>query len=106
MLDVGAGEYFAIPATFDEYLDVELVDFSEEAAGAQRYDSWLACGRAAPSETQCVGYSQPLFLGGEDSLENMEIIDMAVYVELHGQLFEQAARLPAGAKVGGFTIND
>jgi hypothetical protein len=106
MLEVGSGEYFQIPASFEEYLDVELVEFSEESLAAGRYADWLSRGGLAPKEGECVGYSQPLFLGGADSFDNMGITDLNVYVDIHGQLYEKVAGLPLGTKVGGFEIGE
>ena len=40
--------------------------------------------------TGCVGYKVPLFLGGADVLANLEVIDLSVYVEICGQLRNEA----------------
>lgn len=43
---------------------------------------------------ECGGYRIPLFLGGEDSLENMEVSDMEVYWDMTDQLWEAVKDLP------------
>jgi Domain of unknown function (DUF1851) len=48
---------------------------------------------------QCVGYQVPLFLGGKDSLENLEITDLDVYWSLSGQLRQGTWVLPPGTAV-------
>jgi hypothetical protein len=34
----------------------------------------------------CVGFRSPLFLGGQDSVDNLELTDLDVYWSLSGQL--------------------
>jgi hypothetical protein len=52
------------------------------------------------SSSQCAGYKVPLFLGGKDSLENLEVIDLEVYWSLSGQLRDGARVLPPGSSIG------
>ncbi|WP_431278627.1 T6SS immunity protein Tdi1 domain-containing protein [Leifsonia poae] len=35
---------------------------------------------------ECVGYEVPLFLGGGDEIDNLQVADMEVYWTLTGQL--------------------
>jgi len=44
-------------------------------------------------------YKRPLFLGGSDTTDNLEISDLEVYWLLMGQLIRQAKGLPAGTPV-------
>ena len=46
----------------------------------------------------------PLFLGGEDSLENMEVSDMEVYWDMTDQLWEAVKDLPEGTKIGNISF--
>ena len=52
------------------------------------YREWLE-GHAPVGRMECVGYKVPLFLGGEDSLEKMEVSDMEVYWDMTDQLCEE-----------------
>ena len=52
----------------------------------------------------CVGYRIPLFLGGDDSLENMEVSDMEVYWDMTDQLWEAVKDLPEGTKIGNVSF--
>ena len=53
---------------------------------------------------ECGGYRIPLFLGGADSLENMEVSDMEVYWDMTDQLWEAMKDLPAGTKIGNISF--
>jgi hypothetical protein len=46
-----------------------------------------------------VGYELPLFLGGEASLDNMEVSDREVYWVVMGQLKLRTAGLPDGTPI-------
>jgi Domain of unknown function (DUF1851) len=71
---------------------------------------WLArssqAGRRANPESlplgtmQCTGYKVPLFLGGKDPAENLEVIDLEVYWSLSGQLRQGTQTLPPGTSIG------
>ena len=86
MFEPGTGEILEIPVPFALIHDEELVDYSNEALASEFFASYLASGGEAPDLRQCVGYRTPLFLGGEDDLPNLELIDTDVYWHLVGQL--------------------
>jgi len=44
-------------------------------------------------------YKRPLFLGGSDTTDNLEISDLEVYWLLVGQLIREAKGLPSGTSV-------
>jgi hypothetical protein len=50
-----------------------------------------------------VGYRVPLFLGGSDTLENLEVTDLDVYWTICGQLRLAAAQLPEGTAIKGIS---
>ncbi len=95
MLDPGAGEALEIPATFLKIHDEEMVESPDAALVSNFFESWVAENRhllpLAP--TDCVGYKVPLFLGGEDTIENLEVIDLDVYWTIFGQLRRRAEQL-------------
>lgn len=103
MFDPGAGEVLEIPVPFAAIHDEELVDYGNEALASDFFAAYLASGGQAPSMTQCVGYRTPLFLGGQDELPNLELIDLEVYWHLTGQLVLRANVLPPGTKITAIT---
>jgi hypothetical protein len=105
LLDPGAGEALEIPATFRSFHNQEIVDYSDAALASVLFKQWRAANDCALGAKECVGYRIPLFLGGKDSLENLEVIDGEVYWTICGQLKNQARTLPQGATIKSVTIS-
>ncbi len=99
MFEPGSGEVLEIPVPFALIHDEELVDYSNEALASDFYASYLAHGGVPPEHRQCVGYRTPLFLGGEDDLPNLELIDTDVYWHLVGQLILRTKGLAPGSRI-------
>jgi len=108
MLEPGTGEALEIPATFVTFHDEELVEFCNEALARQFFEDWAAANsRFLPLIfDQCAGYRVPLFLGGSDTVDNLEVIDLDVYWTMCGQLRRGARRMPAGTTIRELTIGD
>jgi hypothetical protein len=104
MLDPGAGQGLEVPATFRSFHNEELVDYSDAALAANFYQQWRSQGGPSARPEQCVGYRVPLFLGGVDTVENLELIDTEVYWVVVGQLRNKTRTLPAGTSIGQVTI--
>ena len=86
LIEPGTGEAMQIPASFADFHNVELVEYAQDALAEPFFAEWLASGGAPPRPTECIGCKTPLFLGGSDSIENLEVCDMDVYWHLCGQL--------------------
>lgn len=99
LFEPGTGEALEIPVPFSRFHDEELVDYTEEALARSFFDQWRHSGGQAPTISECVGYQRPLFLGGQDSVANLEITDLDVYWTVMGQLRRQARGLPEGTLV-------
>jgi hypothetical protein len=106
MLEPGSGEVLEIPADFHSFHNQELIDYRNEALASEFYESWLSIDGKKPTLTECVGYRVPLFLGGKDEMDNLEITDMEVYWSITGQLLAKTRQLPDGAKIGQIRIGD
>ncbi|MCO6044998.1 DUF1851 domain-containing protein [Aeoliella sp. ICT_H6.2] len=50
-------------------------------------------------------HKQPLVLGGNDDIENIEATNVSVHVSIHGQIHRQVQDLPDGASIDSFTID-
>ncbi|MEV6269041.1 T6SS immunity protein Tdi1 domain-containing protein [Kribbella sp. NPDC051936] len=86
MIEPGTGEALEIPVPVSRFHDEELVDYPEAALARGFHSEWVAaCGPSLRFD-QCVGYRVPLFLGGADELDNLEVSDLEVYWDLMGQL--------------------
>jgi hypothetical protein len=91
MFEPGSGQVLDIPTSFAEFHDSELVDFRNDALAADFFATWSSRHRDAvplPFD-QCVGYRIPLFLGGADDLDNLEVTDLSVYLSLSAQMWAQ-----------------
>jgi len=93
MLEPGTGEALEIPCNLLTFHDDELIHHAEEALAAGFYAQWLDEGGAMPRYDQCVGYKRPLYLGGNDGVENVELSDLDVHWSLSGQLIEKTLRM-------------
>ena len=101
LLEVGTGQALEIPTGFASFHNRELVDFRNEALAWDFFLDWV---KQRPETVpllsdQCVGYKVPLFLGGRDELDNLELIDLEVYWTLCGQLRLGTLHLPPGTTV-------
>lgn len=104
MFEPGTAEALEVPATFSTFFDEELVDYAD-AALASEFSQWLEAGGNVPAFNECVGYRTPLFLGGEDIISNLEIIEMDVYWHLMAELRRTTRGLPTGTRIGGVDID-
>jgi type VI secretion system (T6SS) immunity protein Tdi1 len=100
-LEPGTGEALEIPFTFAAFHE-ELDALREPALASNFFANWAEANpQCVPlSATQCAGYKIPLFLGGQDTVENLEVIDIDVYWSLSGQLRSGARVLPPGMSIG------
>jgi Domain of unknown function (DUF1851) len=101
LLEPGTGEVLEIPYSFADFHE-HLDELREPALAGSFPASWArANAELLPlGISQCVGYKVPLFLGGKDSLENLEVIELEVYWLLSGQLRQGTRFLPPGSSIG------
>lgn len=99
MFEPGTGEALEIPANLESFHNDELIEFGDAALAIDFHQRWLASGGTEPAYTQCVGYRKPLFLGGADEIENLELSDLDVYWHIMGQLIVKTRGAPQGTPV-------
>ncbi|WP_249150602.1 T6SS immunity protein Tdi1 domain-containing protein [Bradyrhizobium sp. JYMT SZCCT0180] len=99
MFEPGTGEALEIASSLQTFHDDELIEFGDAALAIDFHQRWLASGGTEPDYAQCVGYRKPLFLGGADEIENLELSDLDVYWHLMGQLIVKTKSVPQGAPV-------
>jgi hypothetical protein len=105
MLEPGTGQALEIPCNVHNFHESELIEYREEALAASFFQKWISIGGDAPKVAECIGYKKPLFLGGKDTVENLERSDMDVYWTIATQLIEKARGLPAGTRIGSVRID-
>jgi hypothetical protein len=99
MFEPGTGEALEIPCSIVSFHEQELIQNRDAALASDFHEQWLASGGSAPRFDQCVGYKNPLFLGGADEVDNLELSDIDVYWHLMGQLIVQTRGLPPGTPI-------
>jgi len=105
MLEPGTGHALEIPANFHDFHHQELVKYGNEALAIDFFESWLSSGGESPATSECIGYIKPLFVGGEDAIENLELTDMEVYWSILGQLLAKVRVLAEGSRIGELRID-
>lgn len=105
MFEPGTGDVFELPVTFGAFHDDEIVNYHKEALASDLFATWSGLHKAPLTHTECAGYKIPLFLGGEDDVANLELIDMEVYWVVVGQLLNKTRGLPSGTKIGDISIS-
>jgi hypothetical protein len=86
MLEVGAGQAMQIPANPVTFHERILLQDADAALSEPFYHKWQGTSPTPLRHDQCVGYIVPLFLGGVDDVENLEVTDLSVYWSMCGQI--------------------
>ncbi len=106
LLEPGAGEAMEIPAPIGQFHNEEIIEYRDDALAFPFYKQWRELNEVPIPHDQCVGYRVPLFLGGADTVDNLELIDRDVYVTLCGQLRNQTKHLKEGQTIGDIRVSD
>lgn len=79
----GIGEVLDIPCSFTAFHDVEIVESPEDALVSRYFEYWFENNdHYILKHNECVSYKVPLFLNGNDDIDNLEVSDMEVYWEI------------------------
>lgn len=83
MFEPGTGEVLSIPVSFEDFHDSEIVEYHEDCLASEFFEEWYMDSNNYELQTsECVGYKVPLFLNGDDDIDNLEVSDMEVYWEI------------------------
>ena len=86
-LDPGFGEAMIIPCSFVELHNVEFVEYSDESLSSNFYEECIVKYDERAGKEKCFGYKVSPFLGGEDSVENLELVDPEVYWSISTDIY-------------------
>jgi Domain of unknown function (DUF1851) len=107
LLEPGTGEALEIPATLAEFHESTLIHETEAALAESFFRTWRSnAPNGSLDHSQCAGYRVPLFLGGRDEVDNLEVTGLAVYWGLLAQLIRRVSGLPVGTRIDGLSITD
>lgn len=86
LIEPGSGEVFEIDCRVVDLFNVEMVADPETFLASDLFEEWREENPVMLPSDQCVGFKVPLFLGGEGSVDNLEVCDESVYWSLFGQM--------------------
>lgn len=92
MFEPGTGEVLEIPCDFIEFHDIEIPNYHDACLASNFHQTWMTQYPDAFTNEECAGYKVMLFLGGEDTVENLEKSSIEVYWELCSQLLNKVAK--------------
>ena len=103
LLEPGTGEALEIPCGLVDFHNSELVEYRDAALASEFFEAWAETNpeRLPIPMDSCVGYCVPLFLGGTDTIDNLEMVDLEIYWSICAQLRHGTASLPPGTSIAG-----
>lgn len=79
MFEIGTNDVLEIPCSFEIFLNEEIPLYTDACLAKSFFDEWTKYSNKEIIYGRCASYKVPLFLGGEDSIKNLEDSDMEVY---------------------------
>lgn len=101
LFEIGTGKVLKIPETFQSFHSVLIVEDPEAALAEDFFGRWRIVDSRPLGAAECVGYKIPLFLGGQDEVNNLERSDASMYWHLIAQMLSETRHLPPGTTVRG-----
>jgi len=100
IFDIGAGEIRGV-GSLEEFVERLSDGTIKQLLSEDALVTWKEAnpGRTI-SFTECVGLIHPLFLGGQATLENLEICDISVYWTVMGGVYQKTRDLPDSTVIG------
>jgi hypothetical protein len=105
MFDPATKEDFVLEQDLINFHNYDLVDDREAMLSESTFKTVLSSlSLEKIGYDDCLGYKVPLFLNGNDSIENYEKVDLEVYWDILKQLYNQIKDLPAGTPISSIRI--
>ena len=108
LIEPGAGEAMEIPSDITGFHNEILIEYTNSALADKFYHEWrkFESNQGGIEPDQCVGYRIPLFMRGSDTVDNLELSDLEVYLDICGQLRAQTINLKEGQVIGEVRITE
>lgn len=105
-LEPGVPDSFCTDQSILAFCNDTLVKKADAALARNLFREWRATSNIDIRPDQCVGYRVPLFLNGKDTLRNLELTDMEVYLDLCTQLWDRVKDLPEGTSIDHVSMEE
>lgn len=79
MFEIGTADVLEIPCNFMSFHEEEIPLYHDSCLASSFFNEWRINNTDDLQNDKCVGYKIPLFLGGTDTVDNLEVSDMEVY---------------------------
>lgn len=106
MFEPGTGEVLEIPCNIVQFHEEEIPEFNDSCLASDFFKEWISIYPNEIKISECVGYKTMLFLGGEDTVQNLEKGNMDVYWGICSQLIQKTNGLPEGTIVKGIGFSE
>lgn len=106
MFEPGTAEVLEIPCNIIQFHEEEIPDYHDSCLASEFFKEWILRNHDGIKISECVGYKILLFLGGEDTIQNLEKNDMEVYWSICSQLIQKTKGLSEGAVIEGMKISE
>lgn len=107
MFDPATGDEFQLEQNLIDFHNNDLVDERDSILAQSTFVEVLEFLNIRQLEYRdCLGYRTPLFLGGKDTDDNYEVVDLEVYWDIQCQLLTQIRNLPPGTKIQSVKYNE
>jgi hypothetical protein len=103
--DPATGSVYALDGTIPDLFDEYVLEDPDTFLAQHLFTGWRALHPERNAPGTCVGFKRPLFLGGAEAVENLEVVDEEVYWSVHGQLWAKVKDLPEGTSISGVEIS-
>jgi len=105
MFDPATGEYFELEQDIVSFHNYDLVDDTDNILSEDVFREVCVLNKIDNLRYyECLSHKMPLFLGGEDKLENYVKSNLEVYWEMQNQICKQIKNLPDGTKINSIKI--
>lgn len=103
--DFGTPETFTTDTPILVFHNQDLTEKADITIEPVFFQQWWASNPTPIGFDQCISYKNPLFLGGEKTVDNLDVTDLEVHLEIMSQLWEQVKDLPEGTPIGEIRID-
>lgn len=105
--DVGWNDRLVADCSMEEFFAEILPNEVEDLLRLNLWHAWQErTGATEIAYSDCVGYKVPIFLGGDDAADNLELTEMVPHWKLVSQLASQVRELPEGTDISSIQLEN